>query len=549
MAWLVMMVSAACVVVIVIVYKTSKVISLRVFRAIESSSLLWEGKGSNFSCFFKYLESLDLNLKELTLGVDNHTMPIKGLNAWINKLSKQNAPVLGQVISELNALTGDEASSVNQLVDVILKDPHLTSHVLRVANSVQYNYSDATISTVSKAIVLLGIKGVRAICISLLLIDSLVSKKPKEHLLNMMARGFHAAAQARNLARLEDEEEVEEVFIAALLFNLGEMMYWSSEKLTDANARLMVGNPTVRKAAAEEVLGTSFAAITLELAKHWKLGETLEQALKHARPQSKKAQAVRLAEHLSREATKGWDTNNTRKIIANMARCAGVDEQKMNEMVRETADQAAHVALSFGVPQLCHLIPSSQNTPRAEQAPEPEYKTLVSDPQLQLKILRELTNATAEKLDVNSIFHMVIEGMHRGIGLERVAIAFIKNYRAKAKYILGQGTEPWREGFDFDVDPYSDNIFTYSISQGGTIWFDEALRKSKAHLYTKDIQNCLGKHCALVSVLTVGERSVAVFYADRGYSEEALTRDQFESFQHFSSQAQMSLIALSSHPE
>lgn len=474
-------------------------------------------------------------------------MVVKGLQAWVNKLSKQNTPVLGQVVSELNTLTGDEASGVNQLVDVILKDPHLTSHVLRIANSVQYNYSDLAISTVSRAIVLLGIKGVRAICISLLLIDSLVAKKPKEHLLNMMARGFHAATQARNLAKLAHEPDIEEVFIAALLFNLGEMMYWASEVLNDQNARLMVNNPNMRKAAAEEILGTSFPAITLELARHWKLGETLEQALKRAKPESKKAQAVRLAERLSREATRGWDTPNARKVIADMASYGGVDEQKMNELVREAADQAAHAALSFGVPQLCHLIPSSHDTPRPQQELEPEYKALVSDPQLQLKILRELANATAEKLDVNTIFQMVIEGMHRGIGLERVAIAFIQHHRIKAKYILGQGTEAWRDSFDFDVDPYSENIFTYAINQDGATWFDDKLSGAKDYLYTEDIRNCLGKHCALISVLAVGERNVAMFYADRGEAGEPLNRDQFDSFQHFSSQAQMSLIALS-HP-
>jgi len=92
-------------------------------------------------------------------------------------------PVLGDVIVELNKITGSEDADANQLAEVILRDPHLTSHVLRVANSVQYNYSGQQINTVSRAIVLIGLKGMRAICISLLVLDSLLKDKPKEHLL------------------------------------------------------------------------------------------------------------------------------------------------------------------------------------------------------------------------------------------------------------------------------------------------------------------------------------------------------------------------------
>ncbi len=48
------------------------------------------------------------------------------------------------------------------------------------------------------------------------------------------------------------------------------------------------------------------------------------------------------------------------------------------------------------------------------------------DSSIQLSVLRDLSSATNEGLDVNTIFQMVLEGMHRGIGLERVCIAMVK---------------------------------------------------------------------------------------------------------------------------
>lgn len=192
-------------------------------------------------------------------------MTTKKLQSWVKKLSTQSMPVLNNVILEINTMSGSEDADANRLAEVILKDPNLTSHVLRVANSVHYNYGKTSINTVSRAVVLIGLKGMRAICISLMVLESLLKDKPKERVLQLIAQGFHAATQARNLICKVDEHEAEEVFIAALLYNLGEMAFWASENVDADNQALMSDDPAQRKEAMDEVLGTSFKAITREL--------------------------------------------------------------------------------------------------------------------------------------------------------------------------------------------------------------------------------------------------------------------------------------------
>jgi len=49
----------------------------------------------------------------------------KGLPYWQDKLAHQDMPVLSHIIKELNEMTGSDDASVNQLADVILKDPNL----------------------------------------------------------------------------------------------------------------------------------------------------------------------------------------------------------------------------------------------------------------------------------------------------------------------------------------------------------------------------------------------------------------------------------------
>ncbi len=470
-------------------------------------------------------------------------MALKGLDAWVEKLGKKDMPVLTAVVKELNELTGSDEAEVNQLADVVLKDANLTSQVLRIANSVQYNPSSYPINTISRAIVLIGFSGVRAICISVMMIDSLLGKQPRERLLEQMAQGFHAAVQARNLVRRTNEEVQEEVFIAALLFHLGAMSFWASgDKEVDRLDGLLGEGKLTDREAMEQVTGTSFKAITRALAASWNLGETLEQALYPPKTPSPKVRAVMIGEELSRAAISGWDSVDMADALKKVMAFTGLDLTEARKMVIDNADEAASVALTYGAARVCHLIPSSRagSDEHVVDAPEP----MKADPELQLNILRELSNAVGEDLDVNTIFQMVLEGIHRGVGLERVALGFIQKDRIVSKYVLGEGTEEWRKQFNFPVDRNQDNIFTYARKKGEPVWFDNKLQKAQKHLYAPEIIKVLGRHSSFIAPVRVGNRDVAMFYADRWTLGGVLQVEHFQSFRHFIMQTQMSLQML-----
>ena len=154
-------------------------------------------------------------------------MAVMGLQAWVQKLNAAELPVLGRVIEHLNELSTNADTRVNQMSDVVLKDSNLTSQLLRVANSIHYNPGGSAINTVTRAIIQVGFEGVKGICISLLLVDQLLGKQPRERLLQSMAAAFHAALQAKFLAPVADQDAAEQVFVAALLFHVGELAIWS----------------------------------------------------------------------------------------------------------------------------------------------------------------------------------------------------------------------------------------------------------------------------------------------------------------------------------
>jgi HD-like signal output (HDOD) protein len=468
-------------------------------------------------------------------------MTNKGITAWVEKLSKVDMPILSTVMRQLSKLTGDDDTEVNQLAEVILKDPHLTSQILRIANSVQYNPSSTQISTVSRAIVLLGFRGVRSLCISLMVVDSLLGKEPRERLLLTMAKAFHAAVQARAIYKKISDKCHEEVFIAALLHNLGEMAFWAyggqtADKLEGLLSSCLNGDHTV----IERELGTSFKALSRELGKVWNLGDTLQEALSYGDKVSQQAKAVRLGEAISQ--LDKTDTAGRTALIQQVAAFTGGAMTDMRRLVDGATESAASVALEFGATQVCHLMPRQKDIKPEE--PQQVMQVLSPDPNLQLKILRDLANSVAEKIDINTVFQMALEGMHRGIGLERVVLAFFRKDEIQCKYVLGQFTEGWRSKFTFDVTPDSRNVFADCLLKPQPVWLDEQYVKSHGQWYTERMLTLTGKHPAFVGILRINRRNAALFYADRGHTKENLTKDQYDAFRHFLSQAELSIQAI-----
>ncbi len=77
------------------------------------------------------------------------------------------------------------------------------------------------------------------------------------------------------------------------------------------------------------------------------------------------------------------------------------------------------------------------------------------DSDLQLQILRELTQTLAEKPDINEVCQLVIEGgIHRAIGMQRVALLMTdrSGELLVPRKVGGRGTEEWREHFVIKKD-------------------------------------------------------------------------------------------------
>ncbi len=477
-------------------------------------------------------------------------------DAWAMQLREAQLPILSDTVQKLCTAASDRNTSAPDLARVILQDAAMTSGVLKVANSAYYNATGQEINTISRAVVLLGFEPVRAIGLSFAVIDSLLEGDARSKALETMQQAVYAAVQAKQIAQNAGDRSPEEVFIAALLYRLGELAFWSFAKDDQAQAmREALAQPNVSPVEAEiQVLGFSMKQLTTVLARDWHLGERLETALK-ANPNKpdRRVASILLGHQLEAAIrTHGWDSAQAKDVAGKIGEFAKLNDKETSQLLEESRKQVAAAAKAFGIsapalgtaaaPTTAEASESSAATARpAQRAQQPAFQKPA--PMLQLKILRELSNLLREKPDISVVLEMVIEGIYRGVGMDRTIVCSLSPDRKslRVKYALGDADGDLQETFRTSLQEPSFTLVRHALKTQRGLWAG-TLPAGEAASFNRDaMAQCVGGDDFFVAPLVVRKRDIGLIYADRIRSGRPLDEDSFNSFDHFVEQANLSL--------
>ena len=145
-------------------------------------------------------------------------------------------PALSESVVAINRVAASESETVGTLSNLILRDVALTNKVLRLVNSAHYRpASGGQISTVSRAVIVLGFDTVRNIAITILLFEHLQNKTHAEQLREEFLRACLAGLFARELATQLRTRELEQAYICSVLHSLGRLLsqYFFPEESAD----------------------------------------------------------------------------------------------------------------------------------------------------------------------------------------------------------------------------------------------------------------------------------------------------------------------------
>lgn len=472
-----------------------------------------------------------------------------GLQSWIDRFNQAELPALAAVVQDLHRLTLGHKSSVQQLADVLLRDAALTTKVLRIGNSVYYNPSQEPIRTISRAIVLIGFDNVRQIGLSVSLIDGLLARSSREQLAELLAQSFHAAVQARNIAGYVLSRSDEEVFIAALLHNVGELAFWGCAGEAADELAAALAQPGVD---ADEVvmhlLGTSFRQLSLALVKGWNLGDTVSLALQSSSQNDPAVKAVTLGTKISQAALEGWDSAAMESLVGQLASFIGVTPQEAMQQVLASAEETVKMAATFGASQLCKLIPNTD--PEQIRLQQEQRKARLLQPNLLIlqQALQDLGLMVSKRADLGLVLDTLFKGLHQGTGLERIMLVVLADGHScfRCKRVIGEGTAGWAHDFILPVEQTAQpHIFSYALRNKEALWMGVPASYNLNELVTQPIRQRLGQGMFFIAPLLAGTREIGLLYADSRVSGRALKHEQFVAFQRFTQLTGRCLEAMS----
>ena len=329
---------------------------------------------------------------------------------------KTDFPALSSAVGRIQRVANSERESLASLSNEILKDVALTNKLLRMVNSAHFSQAaGGGVSTVSRAVALVGFAGIRNMALSVVLLEHMNDKAHANVLKTEFLRSLMAGHLAGELSTAGRESE--EAFIGALFQNLGRLVtefYLPEEAqqirslvkpVTSQGAAL--APPLDETTASARVLGMPYEELGLGVAKAWGLPDSLRTSMRKpvgdppTRPVAAGPEHVRWLASAANEvadvllASDPADADRLVSAVAERhARALGLTPDGLRHAASAARDKVAQMAEAMAI----DLAPSSParrllGKTHASESRDPDSLT-----NLQLHATRETANlATADE--------------------------------------------------------------------------------------------------------------------------------------------------------
>ncbi|RZI56608.1 MAG: serine/threonine protein kinase [Rubrivivax sp.] len=488
----------------------------------------------------------------------------EGSNATLEFLLRRmrhrsDFPAMADSVTRIQRMTQSDNESLNSLSNEILKDVALTNKLLRLVNTVQFSHAGGGhISTVSRAVALVGFGGIRNLALSLVLLERMENKGHAQRLKEEFLRSLMAGSLARELCLVPRENE--ESFLATMFQGLGRLLaeFYLPEEAQQVRRVVrpergmgeQAAPPLSEAAASAQVLGLSYESLGLGVARQWGFPESLQRSMQ--RPDGDAP--ARLVEHSTdRMRWLGRASNDVADVILNSdpaeahakvramaqryARALGV-EAKAFEAAADQARQrltqlaqAMDIRLTKNSPAQRLLAPL---TPSAEDSLSPhQLQATVVEGQPPAGVIpseeaaatlaagiQDITNAMVESFKLNELLRMILETMYRGLGFRRVIFLLRdpKTETLTGRFGLGDGVEAVVPLFrvPLRVMPgMSADLFTAICTKGVDTLIADASQPKIAERLPPWFLSGAKAHSFLILPMALRGAPFAMIYADK----------------------------------
>ncbi|MCL4471571.1 MAG: HDOD domain-containing protein [Sulfuricella sp.] len=478
---------------------------------------------------------------------------MKTMDEWVDELKARDLPVLRRTIMELGRLAVRmEQVKAAEIVNVVLQDPLMTLKVLRLVNGMSRSRLSNEITTVEHALMMLGIgpffhhhSNLSAVEENL---QSFEDALPE--LMRVVSRAHHAAWQARDWAIFRADMKSEEVYIGALLYDMGEILLWAlaPEQALQIRKRALHKKISTEE-AQQDVLGFGVRDLQFALTTAWRLPELVQTFMHSENACQPRMLGVIMAASVARHAEKGWLGTQLLADYEVIAKMLHTSFDEAVAMVHHNSVAAARQWERYGVPPAAAWLPMlpgewPEDPVDQESGQAEEAICLMPRADVLQKIMEEISAHLDGSLNLHDMMSLVLKGMHEGIGLNRVVFALMTADRTaiKSKYIIGADPEsPLRQ---FQIDLTQPQLFKRLMEKVQSVWFSASNQKALEPMIPPGVWRLIGHGEFFAMSVFVHDKPVGLFYADRNRGECVLDEHSYQEFKKLCLRASQGLAHL-----
>lgn len=267
-----------------------------------------------------------------------HPAEKKDLHAWAEYLGQTEIPVLsetGRLLTDLHE--NDEDLSTRKVAQAVLNDPLMTAKLLRFLQQHKPKQQQAEIALAEQAILMLGIEPFYRHVRPQPTVESLLTAQPEAlaHLQQIITRAHRAANYAMRWAARLYDLHFDEVYVAALLHDLAEMLLccFAPEALLCIRDDQVRDRSLRSRTAQEQVLGFPIIDLQRLLAEQWSLPKLILTLMDDTQAQNPRVRNVVLAVNLARHSTNGWDDAALPDDYRDIGALLHISAEKVMELV------------------------------------------------------------------------------------------------------------------------------------------------------------------------------------------------------------------------
>lgn len=471
---------------------------------------------------------------------------------------KGDFPALGEAISAINRIAASETQSINALTAVILKDVSLTNKLLRMVNTVCYKRFGGSVSTISRAVTILGFDAVRNSALSLILFEHLINAQQRGELQRLVAGSYFASEIARDLVGHMGSATPEEGSIAAMFFELGRLLvtfYLFEEAQQIARRALQLGADEDK--AAREVIGITYAGLGTAVAKRWGFPDTLVDALSRFDTSGEsrgKQSDLRAVADCSNALAHCDSPLAFEKLAHRFKHTLGITAGRLESLrqtcLERTVGEAAQIGLDLTAfsPVISAATGAKlEALPTADLAGRAGTDSPIADAEQQSLLvsgIRDISQTLAGDFELLDVMRIIVETLYRGGSFQRVML-FIKD-PAGTKLIcrigFGVGSDHFvQERFSLSLAPARDVFFGCLSRNADLLINDTSCEKISGHL-PDGYHKLFGAQSALLLPICAQKVPLGLLYADTLDRKSGdLPRSQMDLLRTLRSQALLAM--------